>query len=129
MSPRTMLEMLGGGILAGLLIWQVLEAEGLRADVANHKATIAARERDLQASETSEKSCQAALVRSSAATVALNQATESIQGSVDQALLAASGRDHQTAQDVARLLAVTSTRDRDCETALAFGQAAWEEGQ
>jgi len=124
-----MLEMLGGGILAGLLIWQVIEAEGLRADVADHKATIATRDRDLQATEVSLKSCQAAMVRSSAATVALNQATESVQGSVSQVLQAASGRDHQTAQEVARLISVTATRDKDCETALAFGQAAWEEGQ
>lgn len=128
-SPRTILELVTGGILTGLLIWQLLTSAALRTDVARLETRRQADQLVIQAKDLSAKSCQAALVQTSAATTALQAATSVAYAQADKALQRAQDRNPAVLRDITRLLTVRPAEGQDCQTATGLARAAWEEGQ
>jgi len=129
LSPRTIMELAGSALLGGLLIWQALVGAALRTEVARLQTAQQADQLVIQAKDATAKSCQAALDSSGAATRALADATDALQGLAGTALQKAQDRNQTAALDIARLLSVRPAAGMDCQTATGLARAAWEEGQ
>jgi hypothetical protein len=128
-SPRTLMELAGLALLGGLLIWQVLVAQGLRASLADQRTRTALERTHRVAAEASHESCKAALTQVGKATDALRAATQSAYAATDEALSVAQTRRQTLSPELARILAVRPGPNNDCEIARGLAQDAWKEGQ
>lgn len=128
-SPRTILELVVGITLAGLLAWQTITAANLRTRLAQTETRLKSRDLVIQAKDATATSCAAALETVQSASEALGQATTVAQAQATEALRAASVSDQQDSQLIDQLLRQRPTEGRDCEEAAGLARGAWEDGQ